>query len=91
MVLAAVTGDTSEVPFQGWSVSFQSRLGGNCRLPPIGIISGYLAFSPQDVKISKTYLFLPAGTLGNKLLRKVFCRVSEVRMLYQSYRMVDLL
>lgn len=91
MVLAALTGDTSEIPFQGWSVSFQSRLGGNCRLPPIGIISGCLAFSPQDVKISKTYLFLLVGKLGNKLPKKVFCRVSEVRMSYQSYRMIDLL
>lgn len=84
MVLAAVTGDTSEVPFQ-------SRLGGNCRLPPIGIISGCLVFSPQDVKISKTYLFLPAGKLANKLPRKVFYRVNEVMMPYQSYRMADLL
>lgn len=74
-----------------WSVPFQSRLGGNCRLPPIGIISGLFGFSPQEVKISKTYLFLPAGKLGNKLPKKVFCRVSEVMVPYQSYRMGDLL
>lgn len=47
-------------------------------------------FSLQDVKISKAYLFLPAGKLGNKLPKKVFCRVSEVKP-YQSYRMVDLM
>lgn len=52
-------GDISQVLFQG-------RLDGNCSLPPIGINLCVFGFFPQDVKISKPYLFLPAGKLGNK-------------------------